>query len=153
MNTIAVRVGAEEERRKTQWHQLEIVLHLCLERSTVHYCVPQITDQGPVEIGDSKKNIPIWNRKHLRLPDSQGIQELSVSMKRICLGTLSACQGFCKASQEKKTSKITWKLLCCYFRELLPHVRVSMGKVIIWRCKNKRKGSGIISTSKMGTDR
>lgn len=114
---------------------------------------PSDHGSGPCWARGLKKNIPVWKRKHLRYPDSQGIQELSVSMKRICFGTLSACQGFCKASQEKKEiSKMTWKLLCCCVRELLPHVRVSLGKVMSWRRKIKRKGSDIISTSKMGTD-
>lgn len=151
MNRVVVWVGAEEEKRKTKWHRLEMVPHLCLEWSEDNFSVPQIMDQGLVEVGDSKRK-SVWNRKHLRLPDSQGIQEISVSMKRICLGTLSTCQSFCKASQEKKTSKMTWKLLCCSFRELLPNMRVSMGKVMIWRCKNKRKGAGIISPSKMEAD-
>lgn len=65
------------------------------------------SDHGPGPCWDRwlKKKIPVWNRKHLRLPDSQGIQEISVSMKRICLGTLSTCQGFCKAPQEKRLLK------------------------------------------------
>lgn len=40
---------------KAEWQRLKMAPHLCLQGSKVYFIVPRIIDQGPVEIGDSKR--------------------------------------------------------------------------------------------------